>query len=213
MLKGFCTALTVLLVPSLGSAQSPTTSAPKVGSDPGAKIACKASEYFYWACRVTSETPEGQGVGAAAMRVAACLRGSTQYSATSVDVEIPIEFKGLTAQQVVGSADCPFDPAEPEELPGADPVFIRKPTGNDIAKYYPPRAMDFGKEGWVVAECQAVQNKFKNCRILREYPLGLDFGAATKRISDVIELRSLDKDDQPVEGRLFRMAMAFRLSR
>jgi hypothetical protein len=122
---------------------------------------------------------------------------------------VPIVFKGLSPQQVEASIDCPFDPADPAELPGAKAVFLHKPTGSDLEKYTPARAADQKISGATVVECQAIQNKFKNCRTVREDPRGFGFGAAAIRLATVFQLRPLDQENQPVEGRRFRFSMSF----
>jgi hypothetical protein len=209
MLKTIGVVLAVLLVPALGYSQSLGEGAQP---DPSAKVACKAGGYFYWACQATSESPEGQGIGAAAARYAACLKSSTEPKSKIDDAVVPIVFKGLSPQQVVKSVECPFDPNDPAELPGAKPVYLRPSKPVKIEpQIYPKRAQDLGITGAVVLECKAVENRFQNCRILREYPLGFGFGAAAQRTAALLELRPLDESNQPVDGRLFRFPMNFNL--
>lgn len=216
MPKTVCALLLVLVAPNLGHAQTPSGSLQTAAPDPSAKVACTKGNYaaqdiFYWGCHAIAETPEGQGVGAAAARIAACLvnvNGPPQRE----DVVLPFVFKGLTPQQLAASADCPFDPTDPAELPGAAAVISHSPTEKELSKYYPLHAaFDLGKLGRVMLECTAIHGQFQNCRVLREYPQGLGFGAAAIRMAGLFKLEPLDQDNNPVEGRLFRLPIAFNL--
>lgn len=211
MLKGLRTALLVLLTPCLGHAQVPAPSSPARNSDPAAEVTCGTGDNFYWACHLISETPEGQGVGTAAMRMAACMWGSNRVGAKGSDVVIPFRFEKLTPQQVAALADCPYDPADSSDLPGAKPNYQHTPSGRELDKYYPSRAHSLGKEGLVILECMAINNEYKNCRVLREAPINLGFGASALQLSALMQLTPLDAENKPVEGRLFRVPIVFRM--
>jgi protein TonB len=204
-------AIAALLTPTANFAQEPTGSA-QVSGPPSAKVACTAGDYFYWACHVVSETPEGQGIGAAAARFVACLRGPKKAGQPKAEVVVPVVFKGLTPQQVTASVMCPFDPAEPAELPGGTPAFLHQLTGSDMQKFPPERAIAQRVGGAVVIECQAVQDTYKNCRILRETPQGYGFSQHAMGLATLIRLRPLDQDGQPVEGRRFRFSIGSEVS-
>jgi hypothetical protein len=189
MHKGLCTALLLLLTPSLGHAQIPTPSASARSSDPAAEVACMIGDNFYWACHLISETPEGQGIGAAAMRMAACMWGSNRVGAKGSDVTIPFRFEKLTAQQVIMLADCPYDPTYQSGLTGANPNYRHTPTGREFDKYYPSQAHSLGKEGLVILECMAIKSEYKYCKVLREAPINLGFGASALQLSTLMQLR------------------------
>jgi hypothetical protein len=211
MLKRFCTILAAVLAPGWALAQAPAQGAQAVGNDPAAKVACKTGGQFFWACHPISETPEGQGIGAAAARLAACMFVPRGAGSTSTDVVVPFQFDSLTFQQVIARDDCPYDPEAPPELPGARPSYQYTPTAREFQKNYPPKAQDFGKEGVVVLECAAIDNRYHKCRVLREGPMYLGFAEAALRISALMQLAPLDKEGKPVEGRLFRFTIAFKL--
>jgi len=206
-------SLMAALIPVASFAQAPESGGQAPAGDPTAKVVCTKKEYaagdiFYWACHSTSETPEGQGVVEAAARMAACLvnlKGPPEQT----DVVLPIRFKGLTPQQVTGSVDCPFDPAAPADLPGAKAIVETGPSGDSFAKFYPAKAHDLGIGARVILECVAVKNRYQDCSVLREYPSNFGFGAAAQHVSKFFKLKSLDQAGQPIEGRRFRVPIAF----
>ena len=210
MLKQLCVTFGVLFVANVSFAQQPADKAPTVSDDPRATVACKIAYGFYWECHPTSESPEGQGIGAAAARLAACLTSSKKSNSADPEVEIPIRFKGLTPQQVVGSVDCPFDPDLKVNAPDLGTILQRRPTGAEILRsdeYLPPKVHHQRIEGASVIDCEVIGGKYKNCKIVREAPRGFGFGAAALKMSEFYQVAPLDKDGRPVEGRHVNVAI------
>lgn len=69
-----------------------------------------------------------------------------------------------------------------------------------IAHYYPRKAWDAQEDGLVYASCGwDAQGRVTRCRILREAPEGLGFGAATiEMLRDIGQVRSKDRS-KPLE--------------
>ena len=82
-----------------------------------------------------------------------------------------------------------------------NPDWLRKPNGDDLAQYYPPRAMDLGKEGTVTIKCTVnAKGTLENCSVLNETPPDLGFGSASIRMSKLFKMKPQTKDGQAVDG-------------
>ncbi len=94
-----------------------------------------------------------------------------------------------------------------------NPDWLRKPTGDEVAQYYPPRAMDLGKEGSATIKCTVTsKGTVENCTVTSETPEGLGFGDAAKRMSRLFKMKPQTKDGQAVEGAEVTIPLAFKLA-
>ena len=94
-----------------------------------------------------------------------------------------------------------------------NPDWLRKPTGDDVAQYYPPRAMDLGKEGKATIKCTvSAKGTVENCSVLSEEPDGLGFGGAALRMSKLFKMKPKTSDGQAVEGAEVTIPIAFKLA-
>lgn len=92
------------------------------------------------------------------------------------------------------------------------PDWIRVPTFDDIADFYPRRAWALGVEGRVVLECRmAVIGRLKDCHVLQETPLEAGFGEAALKLAPLIEARPGTIDGAPIVDELVRLPIQFRL--
>jgi len=83
----------------------------------------------------------------------------------------------------------------------ANPEWLKKPNGDDFVSYYPPRAMDLGKEGRVTIKCSVKANgTLENCSITNEDPTGYNFGDASLRMAKLFKMKPQTRDGQAVEG-------------
>ena len=68
-------------------------------------------------------------------------------------------------------------------------IWKTKPTGSDMARFYPDRAARAGLSGWAVIECLTeTTGDLKDCQVLGEAPLKQDFGAAALKLSRLFKV-------------------------
>lgn len=87
-----------------------------------------------------------------------------------------------------------------------------RPSGDDIARYYPDSAMKRGLAGRVTIVCIVTgQGEMSDCKVTHEYPLAEHFGDAAIRLSTFFKLR-LDTPRGPSNvGRLATIPIRFAL--
>jgi TonB family protein len=119
--------------------------------------------------------------------------------------------------------DPPSMPAAPAPAPppaGAQggeavrgPDWVRLPSGEDVARYYPTFAQWFGKEGRAVIRCQVTAaGTLTGCSAVHETPRGWGFGRAAVRMSVLFRMRpAADAAGRPVEGAQITIPIRFRL--
>src|SRR5262249_42405562 len=94
-----------------------------------------------------------------------------------------------------------------------NPDWLRRPNGDDMATYYPPRASDLGKEGRVMIKCTVSERgTVENCSVVSEDPEGLGFGGAALRLSKLFKMKPKTSDGQSVGGAEVSIPIAFKLA-
>lgn len=93
------------------------------------------------------------------------------------------------------------------------PVWTRKPTGEDISRVYPLPAQMKNIEGYAVLVCQvAPDGSLANCMVSEEDPYNQGFGAATINLSSKFRLQTpVNASGAPLSGGYVRIPIAFRL--
>ena len=93
------------------------------------------------------------------------------------------------------------EPRAPRELGAKEITWSARPTGDDIAKYYPQAAFSTGVSGWTVLQCQlGPKTSFKACTVLAEAPTGYHFGDAGLKLSRLFRLKPAAADADIAEG-------------
>jgi protein TonB len=94
-----------------------------------------------------------------------------------------------------------------------NPDWLRKPNADEMGQYYPPRAMDLGKEGQASIKCSVTaKGTVENCMVVSETPDGLGFGAAAMRLSKLFKMKPQTRDGQSVDGAEVTIPIAFKLA-
>lgn len=97
--------------------------------------------------------------------------------------------------------------------PGPDLLevnWVATPTGQDIANVYPPTAVQAGKGGAVLLECQvAREGSLEACAVQIEDPVGLEFGAAALELAPLFRMAETAPDGSAVAGRTVRIPIMF----
>ena len=167
-------------------------------------------------CRVISETPADQGLGAAALKLAPTLKlkpaaaGETSPRA----VTIPFRFD-LPNSAALASVNANVAAGGPDGLQVRQiiqPRWLAKPDGDDIARVYPERAQRLNQSGRAVVRCHiTAQGKLVDCEVIQEEPLGFDFGKAALKLTPLFHLRprTVDGIPDPTEGATITIPITF----
>jgi TonB family protein len=153
------------------------------------QMRCSASEAgALQNCAVVSESPTGQGFGAAALSLASGM-----------------ELKPTTAdgKPVVGRSFIVPVKFDPGVLKGAttltNPDWVRLPTTNELWSYYPSQASSNG--GRAVLHCFVTNRGLMDrCTVVSEQPTGHGYGSAALGIGGIFVMRPMTVDGQPVGG-------------
>ena len=110
--------------------------------------------------------------------------------------------------------EAPAPPAPPPEPPRSPviqtPDWLRRPSGEDMARYYPARAQRMGVEGRATLSCTVgASGALQACAVASETPADQDFGAAALRMARLFKMRPMTKDGEPVSGGLVRIPIRF----
>ncbi|WP_091740636.1 energy transducer TonB [Phenylobacterium immobile] len=94
----------------------------------------------------------------------------------------------------------------------ASPDWLRRPTGAEIARYYPDRAARRDISGRAVIACRVTrEGGLDGCTVDAEAPAGEGFGAAALKMSRHFKMRPMTSDGEPVAGGRIRIPIRFAL--
>jgi len=103
-------------------------------------------------------------------------------------------------------------PAPPRPAVITNPDWLRRPSGAEIARYYPERAARRGVEGRAVIGCQVTASgRLADCRVTTEAPADEEFGDAALKMSRHFKMRPMTRDGVPVSGGTIRIPIRFAL--
>ena len=93
-----------------------------------------------------------------------------------------------------------------------NPDWMRKPTGEDVARYYPDRAQRMEVEGRASLSCRvSARGTLEGCTVTSEEPADVGFGDAAMKLSKLFKMRPSTKDGQPTDGGQVRIPIVFKL--
>lgn len=138
------------------------------------------------------------------------VRPTEEAVTETVIAQIPVATESLP----VSIAPAPLGPAGPVAAPApviTNPVWLARPGAREFERYYPPRALERGREGRVTLDCIVGANGAIACAVARETPEGWGFGAAALKIAPSFRLAPRMEDGRATEGGTVRVDLAFRL--
>jgi hypothetical protein len=135
-------------------------------------------------CKVLREDPLGQGFGEAALSVVGYER---------------IAAKDGTGASVEGRpVRTSFEFLAPGD---ANPNWVRKPSGTEIANVFPKKALEKRVGGRATIRCRVtVEGFLEGCKVVNETPEGLDFGAAGLQLAPQFRLSPKIRGGRSVGG-------------
>lgn len=90
------------------------------------------------------------------------------------------------------------------------PDWLRRPSGDDLARFFPREAMRKGQSGRAVISCSVTATgALANCSVVAEDPPGAGFGAAAVAMASKFEMRPMTRNGQPVAGGAVRIPINF----
>jgi protein TonB len=92
------------------------------------------------------------------------------------------------------------------------PDWVRRPSAEDLERYYPERAQRMNVEGRASISCTVdARGTLQSCSVTSEEPADQGFGDAAMRMSKLFKMRPMTKDGAPVDGGKITIPIAFRL--
>lgn len=92
------------------------------------------------------------------------------------------------------------------------PDWEQRPTGADLARFYPAEAVKQKLPGEVLMECRVeTTGLLSACHVLRQSPEDAGFGDAVLKMSDLFRMKPPTRDGRPVAGGVVRIPVAFRI--
>jgi TonB family protein len=194
----------------------PAAKAAGVGG--AATLSCGLTEHGgLVGCKLISEDPKGQGFGDAALSIAAKAPEARQVELLASERgPISITFR-FSASPLAIQPDV-LSKVHIGGGEGAHPVIITRPdwvyrpSGDQVANYYPASAARAGVNGRALLECSVGADGFlQYCLVLGESPEGYGFGDAALRMFPLFKMRPETRDGFPVEGAKVDIPIAFQM--
>ncbi len=177
------------------------------GVEGSAVLKCAHDEHLaVKGCVLVSETPAGQGFGAAALAMAAQASGNPKLNfpdePTRPAQEVEIRFT-LHPPQI-----APDITRMAHTL--GQPAIVTPPSAAQVQAAYPARALDNQIEGDASMDCLVTASgKLAGCRIASENPTGFGFGQAALDLAADYVMKPRYLDGEPTGGAQVRLGVRF----
>mgnify|MGYP000936597342 CR=1 FL=1 len=114
----------------------------------------------------------------------------------------------MAAMLQAAPGPAPPPPATPALV--NEPDWVRRPTGDDLARVYPREAIEKELAGRATLFCTiTAAGDLADCEITEESPAGVGFGEATLKLAQFFKMRPMSKDGRPVAGGKIRVPIRY----